>query len=285
MSRNYEKLSIEEFGAHLLGTVDLDPIYLALRRMELPEAQLNRWLLAYWCLYNGGEASYLSEFEGREFFEMLNHAAENVREAPIGGRWPRGAERRHWRGAQATSSVECLINRYDERPEDMATYCAGGLGGETTFAEVTKRVQEHRLFGPWIGFKVADMVDRVMGKPVSFDNAAVFMFKDPFKAALMQYDTNPNIPMYSVSPTDNEKVMHVAAHLIEHFKGFQAPPLGDRPVNIQEVETILCKWKSHMNGHYPLSKDIVEIREGAAPWAKVSKTAQAFMEAMPEVQK
>lgn len=283
MSRNYEKLSIEEFGAHLLGTNDLDPIYVALRKMQLPEAQLNRWLLAYWCLYNGGEASYLSEFEGREFFEMLNHAAENVREAPIGGRWPRGAERRHWRGAQATSSVEYLINRYDERPEDMATYCAGGLAGETTFAEVTKRVQEHRLFGPWIGFKVADMVDRVMGKPVSFDNAAVFMFKDPFKAALMQYDMNPNIPMYSVSPTDNEKVMHVAAHLIEHFKGFQAPPLGDRPVNIQEVETILCKWKSHQNGHYPLFKDIIEIREGAEPWAKVSKTAEAFLEAMPEV--
>lgn len=283
MSRNYEKLSIEEFGAHLLGTNDLDPIYVALRKMQLPEAQLNRWLLAYWCLYNGGEASYLSELEGREFFEMLNHAAENVLEAPIGGRWPRGAERRHWRGAQATSSVEYLINRYDERPEDMAAYCAGGLGGETTFAEVTKRTQEHRLFGPWIGFKVADMVDRVMGKPVSFDNAAVFMFKDPFKAALMQYDMNPNIPMHSVSPTDNEKVMHVAAHLIEHFKGFAAPPLGDRPVNIQEVETILCKWKSHQNGHYPLCKDITEISEGAEPWAKVSKTAEAFLEAVPEV--
>ncbi|ALH23720.1 hypothetical protein PaMx11_46 [Pseudomonas phage PaMx11] len=290
MSRNYEKLSIEEFGAHLLGTVDLDPIYLALRRMELPEAQLNRWLLAYWCLYNGGEASYLSEFEGREFFEMLNHAAENVREAPIGGRWPRGAERRHWRGAQATSSVEYLIDRYDDRPEDMAAYCAGQGG---TFLEVTKRVQEHRLFGPWIGFKVADMVDRVLGKPVSFDNAAVFMFKDPYKAACIQYEVNPNIPDHvladgSVAPRNRELVTpetvhHVAQHLIEHFKGFQAPPLGDRPVNIQEVETILCKWKSHQNGHYPLFKDIVEIREAALPWAKVSKTAQAFFEAMPEV--
>lgn len=291
MSRNYEKLSIGVFGAHLLGTNDLDPVYVALRRMNLPQAQLHRWLLAYWCCYSTGAASYLSEFEGREFFEMLNHAAENVRPTPFGERWPRGHERRHWRGAQATSCVEYLINRYDERPEDMAAYCAGEGG---TFQEVSKRVQEHRLFGPWIGFKVADMTDRVLGKPVSFDNAAVFMFKDPYKAALMQYELNQDIPLITdpsgsvVCQRGDDLPMivdHVASFLINQFSGCDAPPLGDRKVNTQEVETILCKWKSHMNGHYPLFNDINEIRSGCAPWAKHSKTAEAFLAAMPEVTK
>lgn len=290
MSKSYERLPIEVFGAHLLSTVDLDPIYLALRKMEMPEARLNRWLVAYWCCYHAGVASYLSEFEGKEFYDQLMVAAVNEQPAPTGDRWPRGGERRHWRGAQATSCVEALVARYGDNAEGMAEYCAGNGG---TFQEVTKRVQEHRLFGPWIGFKVADMVDRVLGLPVAFDNAAVFMFKDPYKAATIQYEVNPNIPtkVYpdgSEAPRDRELVTsdvvhHVAEHLIKHFAGFNAPPLGDRPVNIQEVETILCKWKSHMNGHYPLFNDIREITHGAQPWAAHSKTAQAFIEAMPEV--
>lgn len=292
MSRTYERLPIEVFGAHLLSTVDLDPIYLALRNMNMPEAQLHRWLLGYWCSYHAGFASYLSEFEGADFFEALMVAAVNDTLAPTGDRWPRGGERRHWRGAQATSCVESLIKRYGNNAEGMAEYCAGNGG---TFQEVTKRVQEHRLFGPWIGFKVADMVDRVLGLPVSFDNAAVFMFKDPYKAALIQYETNPNIPVFaypdgSEEPRDRElatskAVHHVAEHLINHFAGFSAPPLNDRPVNIQEVETILCKWKSHMNGHYPLFNDINEISHGAAPWAAHSKTAQLFVDSMPKVTK
>lgn len=292
MSRTYERLTIEDFGAHLLNTADLDPIYLALRAMGMPEAQLNRWLLAYWCCYHAGAASYLSEFEGKEFFEMLNHAAENVRAAPTGDRWPRGGERRHWRGMQATSCVEYLIDRYGEKPEDMAAYCAGNGG---TFQEVSKRAQEHRLFGPWIGFKVADMVDRVLGKTVTFDNAAVFMFKDPYKAATIQYETNLNIPEHvlgdgSVAPRNRELVTpdtvnHVAACLIQHFSDHLAPPHRDRPVNIQEVETILCKWKSHMNGHYPLFNDIKEIVEGAHPWVKHSKTAELFVSSMPTLEK
>lgn len=292
MSRNYEKLSIGVFGSHLLGTNDLDPVYVALRRMNLEKDHLHRWLLAYWCCYSAGAASYLSEFEGREFFEMLNHAAENVRPTPFGERWPRGHERRHWRGAQATSCVEYLINRYDDRPEDMAAYCAGEGG---SFQEVSKRVQEHRLFGPWIGFKVADMTDRVLGKPVSFDNAAVFMFKDPYKAALIQYELNTEIPVLkyedgSEEPRNRELassvvVDHVANFLINQFSGCDAPPLNDRKVNIQEVETILCKWKSHMNGHYPLFNDINEIRQGCAPWVNHSKTAREFLTAMPEVSK
>jgi hypothetical protein len=42
----------------------------------------------------------------------------------------------------------------------------------------------------------------------------------------------------------------------------KAPPRFERRINIQEIETILCKWKSHINGHYFVGKDIQEIRHG-----------------------
>ncbi|GAG17632.1 unnamed protein product, partial [marine sediment metagenome] len=49
---------------------------------------------------------------------------------------------------------------------------------------------------------------------------------------------------------------------------------------LQEVETVLCKWKSHMNGCYPMGKDTREITEGLAPWAGYTSVRE-FREYMP----
>ena len=48
--RDYKRLSIENFGSHLLLTGDLDPVYIALHRCGLDFEVLSKWLVAYWCL-------------------------------------------------------------------------------------------------------------------------------------------------------------------------------------------------------------------------------------------
>ena len=53
-------------------------------------------------------------------------------------------------------------------------------------------------------------------------------------------------------------------------------------MNIQEVETVLCKWKSHMNGHYPLWNDIHDVNTGLEPWAGCCSAARAFLAHMPK---
>ena len=53
-------------------------------------------------------------------------------------------------------------------------------------------------------------------------------------------------------------------------------------MNIQEVETVLCKWKSHMNGHYPLWNDIHDVNTGLEPWAGRCSAARAFLAHMPK---
>jgi hypothetical protein len=40
----------------------------------------------------------------------------------------------------------------------------------------------------------------------------------------------------------------------------RAPPGFERDINIQEIETILCKWKSYMKGHYQIGEDIEACR-------------------------
>lgn len=289
--RAYERLDIYAFGEHLLSTGDLDPVYIALDKMEwADEAHLFRWLIAYWCFYHCGAASYISEAQGKEFWERMMVAAKNETPAPDGGRWPRGSERRHFRGEAAVKAVKQLWGRYFDKPEEMvariAVQAETVVGLNTTmarpYAEVADRAKALPLFGPWISFKVCDMLDRLGIVPVDFDQAAVFMFADPVKAALIFWRRKMGL-IDSAKPKDEQLVINgVVEHLTDHFKAHTAPPRHERPVGLQEIETILCKWKSHLNGHYPLFNDIDEIREGLAGWAPHCETARAMLYAMPE---
>ncbi len=291
MSRNYKRLPIELFGRQLILSGDIDPIYIALVGSKLPEDQVARWLIAYWCFYHAGVACYMSEFEGSAFWVQMTHAAFNdveQRATPTNppGRWPRGHERRHFRAAIACSSVCELAQRYLARPEEMVEVIMGvGFAHRAPalpFQAVSARAQVHRGFGPWIGFKIADMIDRCLGVPVTFDNGHVYMFKDPEEAALKLWRLKSNLPD-GAKPKDKPAVLaQVTAYLVHEFRDLPAPPFADRPVNIQEVETVLCKWKSHMNGHYPINNDITEIREGLYPWTVPCQTARTFLAAMPE---
>lgn len=289
-SRTYVRLSIEDFGAQLLESGDLDPVYIALHRCEWPEDKLGRWLIAYWCLYHVGAASHISEHEGRDFWLKLRDAGENEVKPPVGVRWPRGGERRHWRGDNARKAVRDLMGQYLHKPEEMITRItsrsvdaahAGDPLDTLPFKLVSDRVQSHASFGPWMAFKIADMIDRLGIAPVSFDNAAVFMFDDPRKAALMLARQKAGLPEMVKFKDETATINQVVAYLEDHFKGFTAPPTHDRAVGLQEVETILCKWKSHMNGHYPLNHDITEIRMGAHQWTKVSQTCEEFLHHLP----
>ena len=281
--RDYERLEIKPFGSLLLTTQDLDPVYVALtgvmRDHSWTREQVMRWLVAYWCIYHSGVACYISESEGNEFWDLLYTAAENVKPSPLGDRWPRTPPRRHFRGKAATDSVKYLRGRY-ERPEQMVDYIIGD--SPRVFKDVSKRVQEHKAFGPWIGFKIADMIERVLGEPVCFNRAEVFMFKDPVKAVLRlwRYHTGYG---ETAKPKDlNGVIVEVVNWLIDAFKDHKAPPLMDRAPGLQEIETILCKWSHHMTGHYPLMADTIQITEKElGPWEDVSVSCKQYASCMP----
>src|ERR1700750_3037416 len=101
----YPRLDIAEFGHHLFETGDLDPIYVALNRLNWSQPKLDRWLVAYWCFYHAGFACYAAEHKGIAYWQVLAKAAENEPTCPVGVRWPRGTERRHFRGQLALEAV------------------------------------------------------------------------------------------------------------------------------------------------------------------------------------
>lgn len=294
MSRTYERLDVVDFGRALIQCGDLDPLYIALNRSQLEVDAVKRFLVGYWCTYHVGQSAWLAQKEGQKFFNALNVVAANTTPAPVGGRWPRGKERRHWRGEQATKSALELNARYD-RAEEMVDYVSfvnpanpcSEMIDSVRFDHVNRRVQEHRGFGDWIAFKVGDMLETCLGVPVSFSEAEVFMFKDPAKAATMVFKAkNPELAAQwdagAFSIPQAEINRRVSGWLEGQFTDLKAPHNGKRSVQLQEVETVLCKWKSHMNGHYPVGNDITEIREGLAPWAQVSDYAAELLRCMPE---
>lgn len=207
---------------------------------------------------------------------MLQVAATNE-----GRHWPRGSERRHWRGAQAQDTVTYLRDKY-RHPEDVVLYWA--KGGNSSFSSITDRIKEIPRFGPWISFKLADMLERVMGHTVDFGSCAMRLYKEPRAAAALILTGNEKA---TIKDSDLESVMKKMM-LPEHLGSLMAPPDFARPINVQECETVLCKFRSHLNGHYPPGKETREVLEGLkeARWNNsVTQRMIQVLEALPYARK
>lgn len=269
-------MHIEDFGAVLIETRDLDPVYVAIVGAGLDRDQLCRLLLAYWCFYHLGVAANLSEYQEGCYWDMMLEAAQNVRSprehtrAPEGcARWPRGAERRHFRGQKCVDAVRELSVG---RPEDWV----GQFFNKLVWVDrkVMAEVESWPQFGPWIAFKVADMLERVAGIDVRFDPDIGLMYDEPAKGLeLLRWR------LYGDAHNNDARRRIMYHQLVRHFSPAPAPPGGDRGCGPQEVETILCKWKAHMGGHYEVGKDIRELRHGLVGWGE---TAERLLVACPE---
>lgn len=256
-------MSVYEFGARLIETQDLDPVYVGLHGAGLPRDQLRRWLTAYWMFYHVGAASWLSEQEGDLYWTWMTHAAANdeaVRPAPVGGRWPRAAERRHFRGPKCVKAVEW----FSQNPPE------GWVSELTCFSTqkgVMDEVQRWPMHGPWIAFKAADMLERVVGVPLEIQPDIGLVYSEPRKTLDMlaqEHRTTPEAVYQALSG---------------HFKAWQAPPRYERACGPLEIETVSCKFHSYHNGRYPIGKDIKEVRHALVGWGE---TAQRLLAHMPE---
>lgn len=275
---NYPKLSIEEFGAHLLTSGDLDPVYLALNGCGFDNSMRNRWLTAYCAFYSAGFACWASEREGEQFWKVLAEAATNSTEAPCGGRWPRASERRHFRGMQAEKAVEAWKEMYGSRPEDMMEYIADGA---PHFNYALERAKTHRSVGTWMGFKLVDLVDACMNREISQDDITMFFYDTPKQSMLRLWREKQGLPE-NAQPKDERLVLEAMIEYSRNaFKDHTIPHKQGKPVDLFTLETIFCKFQSHLNGHYQLWKDTDEINHGLTSWIPASSNAKLFKEKMP----
>lgn len=258
---NINKLDVYEFGEKLLRTRDLDPVYVVLWEASLAPGVLRKWLLAYWCFYHVGTSSWIADATSSvEYWGRMETAAGSKE-------YPRAHERRHFRGNNALKSVAYL------KSKGLSTLFAPLIWYVPTPVEkVMKEVQTWVGFGPWIAFKVADMLERLALSKVEFNDGAMFLFDSPAKGANMLWkEENPEVqPNSKVGSWAVKRILDTLGQ-----PGVSAPPRYDRPLNSQEAETILCKWKSHRGGHYTIGEDILAVRRGLATFGR-SHIAQAL---------
>lgn len=264
------KLDIYEFGKRLIETKDLDPVYvLAWETHWWHPEDVHRWLIAYWCFYHVGTASWITDpSDDEEMWERMTTAAGS-------SDYPRSSERRHFRAKNATESVKYLRELGVKGIRDDIQ------GAGTTVADLMKTVQRWTGFGPWIAFKVADMVERLDLRAVDFSDTGSWLYDSPREAAKTLWDSEgqPHFVQHPIDARFGSAVGGWAIDRVLYELGeMEAPPRYERKINAQEAETILCKWKSYMNGHYEIGEDITACRKGLLRFAK-TPTAQLLLQA------
>lgn len=263
-------LPVIEFGRQLVETGDLDPVYIAVQGAGFSKRKLQEWLLAYWCYYHCGTASWIVDQPG--YWTAMYQAA-------CSSDYPRGTERRHFRGELSRKSVAWLRDYPGGFGHLMGAFDEGVQ--PKSLESVMNYVQTWVGFGPWIAFKVADMLERLGLCQVNFSAADTFLFKSPAEGAELVYERYfPYKDTHTIHPS--QRPSWALDYLQRHLGTLKAPPRYERTLNGQEYETILCKWKSHLSGHYPVGKDVHEIWEGLLRFSG-SRTAQQLLRSIKDL--
>jgi len=122
-------------------------------------------------------------------------------------------------------------------------------------------------------FKVADMVERLALAPVEFTVGAA-LYDSPRKGAELLWEVTHGLGAAGLP----EAGPWALEYIVTSLSGHTAPPRQERPIGVQEAETILCKWHSYMGGHYHIGEDVAGCQQGLR-WAARMTTAQSLLAA------
>lgn len=261
----FTMIEIMVWMSELVTTKDIDPLYDGLWKwggMEgITRARIERFMVCYWMFYSVGASWAISQRQGQSFWNLCRIAAENKLDArqyvlglakePEPVRWPRAHERRHFRGEKSVKAVDYLAEHFP-MPEQLVVHLtAQGRG----FTDIMAAAQKLPQFGPWIAFKIADMMERccenTIVEPAGADVA--LMYKEPRDGLAMIAERTGMRP---------EAIMEQLQFTI----GCLDAPGAPSKCSFQEIETCLCKWKSAQGGHYTLGEDIRAHRKELTRW-------------------
>lgn len=271
-------LSVLAFAKGLLETNDVDPGYVILQKLKGSRDLLKRWLVAYFSCGHFGASSMLADYAKPSLYwdRLLTYAK---------GREPRSLSWRHFRGENALKVIASL--REFSTPTGFINFAITGKTDTeknppntvVPFDVIKDRVERIHGYGKRISFKAADMLERLGMVNVKFPEQDVMMYDSPAEAAQLVYKTYaPSQGQYYSLETMTDRA-NWAVNYIRSADGVGnalAPPRFERVVNIQEIETMLCKWKSHLGGRYPVGHDIDEARAELLIYTGESHTARVL---------
>lgn len=217
-----------KFAEQLFKLEDADPGYMLLRRAELNGDQKRRYVVAWCAYYNPGIAAIASNFQGSKFWDYLDSIYATAK---------RASERRHFRGKSGLKALADWRRDYP-KPEQMIVNCM-----DTTYLGVRRKMRGITQMGDYFYWKMADIIDTVFGQDVDFTGCEQYMPKVPKQGADIIAGMEFSWPDASLEAT-----MSV---ITRHIKKWRHP-FNDRPLALQEAETVCCVFKQHVVGDYRL---------------------------------
>lgn len=225
------------FAVNLVSTGEIDPPYEIIHKggQLYGDEWAERFALHYFLFYDLGGAARCAE-DTTPFWSYVTRGYEHFK---------RGKARRHFRGKNGDKAIR-LLSEYPT-PGDLfaALY-------EPTYVDMYYLIEdkfEGCQIGDYFRWKLMDIFDRCLGRPVSLNMKEVLKFlpETPRKGA-KQFFPNQNLTTSLMS------VVRTISHL-------PAPGNPNRPCDLPEAETILCAMYGARKGTYHFGMDLDHRRQ------------------------
>lgn len=224
-------MTFKEFSAALIKTQDLDPDYVFLREILKDEPLHNKIIWAQTKIFIYDTASEYQYLHGKKTLDQVVY----------------GSERR----------------KNKRNTEKQLNYFINGFKIEylpREYTEARKYLTGYGGIGDWAAWKFCDLLERVCDIHIDFSQVD---FRDAYEyplRGLCRVNGEPDSFVEHLSDTPTyEMFMYMAENELGQIRNWMAPPKMDRPINIQEIETCLCKYHSYLQGHYFIGKDTAHL--------------------------
>lgn len=238
---------------------DLDPDYSFIsaysKKHGLSREQVADWIILKTVLYD-------TESELRK---MLH--AEQIPNLRF------GAERQKHKNV--ASSMYSLAKQYINQNFGSSLKFLENLEGDG--ARAMKEVGKMKYYGPWASWKVCDLASCVLGIDIDFSTIDFQKtYEYPLKGVLVVNGYDEHDTAMLKDPNVFKFMLEEVFRQLEPIMGENSPhSQTKRPMNMQEVETLLCKYHAHQKGKYPIGHDISRLRNNisTSPYEDIKEMA------------
>lgn len=239
-----------KFAKHLIASEDIDPLYPVLKELQkdMPLKQQLWHSFLYVAWYNLPSATV-----------AFNHCPEPSKRLlkVLNPKWPTGIERRNNRGGKVAQHIASYLETVRPFKAQYNWYTMGLKVApdsvetrEENWRVLNDRLQTLHGNGRWAAYKHCEVLRKVNGLPVQAPDMGQQNSSGPREGLAMLFG---EIPGQTKEVIDE---LNAQGDLLVRMLQKRGLEVGQ-----EEVETVLCNWKSLMKGKYYVGHDIDELQE------------------------
>lgn len=247
--------ALARFARAMIRSCDIDPLYPVLRHMiSMMNREQQLWLTFLYVAWYNLPSGYAAFLTHPAFDSGLAQTSIDPQLLKL----PTGIERRNHRGGTVARHINDYVRQLSRRyaGEQFAFY-TDGLDPNDPIANwrlLTERLQTIWGNGRWAAYKHCEILMKVHDLPLAAPDMGNQFSSGPREGLAYFFNVPDGQDAATIRLLDRMGI-HLQRRLHHEF----GVELG-----IEELETILCNWKSLKKGKYYVGHDIDELQEQIA---------------------